>query len=381
MNRALIPIYAITFIDILGFTILVPLLPYVAERYGASTSVVGLLVSTVAIVAAVSSPMWGALSDRIGRKTVLLASQVCTLAGYLLLAIPGSILTVILSRVVAGLGGGNLGVAQSYVADVTDPHERDQAYAFQSAAFGAGFVVGPLLSGLLVHYGFAVPFYAAAALEVVILALTIVALPHATPRLRKPATARDTLRAINTPALRNLLTRQFLYIFGFTYLFTILGLYVQRALGMGAAQTSVFLGVAGAVGAAAQLGLVHRLAKRFGLAAVAQIGLAIGALAYAALFAVSTATGFVLFLIVWAAGGGLVSPALAALLSETAPHDQRGLVLGFSDSLNNFALMLAPAIGASVIEFDLRATGVIPAVALFLAFGFGAVARRQSDAR
>jgi MFS family permease len=285
---------------------------------------------------------------------------------------------VVLSRAVAGIGGGNLGVAQSYVADVTDPEDRDQAYAFQAAAFGAGFVVGPLLSGALVHFGYAVPFYAATFLELVILALTALWIPslsHETDGA-PPVPASAVMRAVNTAPMRNVLARQFLYIFGFTYLFTILGLYVQRVLREGASHTSVFLGIAGAVGAGAQLVLTHRLAKRFGIDAVAQIGFALGTIAYLALSFVDTVAAFIGFLVIWAASGGLTQPALAALISQTAPDHERGLVLGFSDGLNNLALMIAPAIGAAVIAANPRAAGVAPALALAIAFALGVRAKR-----
>ena len=301
----------------------------------------------------------------------------------MLLAIPGSLEIVVLSRVIAGIGGGNLGVAQSYVADVTNPEDRDQAYAFQAAAFGAGFVVGPLLSGTLVHFGYAVPFYAATCLEIAILMLTALWIPSVSPNhhnAARPPSAKAIVRAVNTAPMRNVLTRQFLYIFGFTYLFTILGLYVERVLHAGASHTSVFLGIAGAVGAGAQLLLTHRLAKRFGIDSVAQIGFALGTVAYIALSFVDTTAAFIGFLILWAASGGLTQPALAALISQTAPDDERGLILGFSDALNNLALMIAPAIGAAVIAANPRAAGAAPALALALAFALGARAKRAGFA-
>jgi MFS family permease len=171
MPRALVPLLAITFVDVLGFTILIPILPFYAEHFGASPTVVGAIYAMFAICSLVASPYWGRLSDRIGRKGVLIAAQVACLFGFSLLAAGTALWTVFVARAIEGLGGGGLGVTQAYVTDVTTPAYRARAFGLLGATFGLAFLIGPALAGVLVRFGYQVPFVVAAALA----ALTLVA--------------------------------------------------------------------------------------------------------------------------------------------------------------------------------------------------------------
>jgi MFS transporter, DHA1 family, tetracycline resistance protein len=136
---------------VLGFTILIPLLPFVAKHFGAPDAVAGSLITTSALCATLSSPLWGRLSDVAGRKRALLGSQAASFGGYLVLAFAGNLEVLFLSRIIEGLGGGSLGVATAYISDVTSEELRPQALAYASAAFGAGFIAGPVLGGALAH--------------------------------------------------------------------------------------------------------------------------------------------------------------------------------------------------------------------------------------
>ncbi len=155
---------AITFVDVLGFTLLIPILPFYAEQFGANPTTVGAIYSTVALCSLVSSPFWGNLSDRIGRKGVLVAAQVFAFLGFTLLASGTALWTVFVARGIEGLGGGGLGITQAYVPDVTTPQQRARAFGLIGATFGLGFLIGPALAGVLVRFGYHVPFAVAAAL-------------------------------------------------------------------------------------------------------------------------------------------------------------------------------------------------------------------------
>ena len=368
MPRALIPIYGITFLDILGFTILIPLLPFLAKRFGAADVVVGSLIATTAVFATLSSPLWGALSDRYGRKRALLGSQAASFVGYLLLASAGSLPLVFISRIIEGLGGGNLGVANSYIADVTTEEQRPQAFAFGTAAFGAGFVVGPILSGGLAHFGFTIPFVFAAVLQGINLFLTARLLPESHKPQR--ATLRwSTLReTILSRAVASVLVRRFLYIFAFTYFFTTFSLFLNEVLGAGPEVSSLLLGVAGVVGALTQIVLVDALVRRFGLHRVSLGAFASGIVAYAILGAVTSVALFVLAIAFWAFSGSILRPAIDARIAQLAPEDERGTLLSLGDSLDNFSMIFAPTIGAAVVGAAPRLIGVLPALALAAAF-------------
>lgn len=384
MTKALIPIYGITFIDVLGYTIMIPVLPYLAQRYAAPDIVVGILMTTMAICSSASAPVWGAMSDRFGRKRIVMISQVFSLAGYLMLALANSLALIFASRAIAGLGGGNLGVAQSYIADVTAEEHRDAAYAYFGVAFGIGFIIGPVIGGVLVRLGFDAPFFAAAALGLINMACTAAFLPagrFGASGVRRRV--REIVRALRMPPIRSLFARQFCFIFSVTYFFTIFALYLKHVLDFGPSEVAWMLAGAGIIGACVQLGAIGALTERFGPRNVSNAGFALGIAAYTLLAFVTGLWTFVVVLALWALGAALVSPTLTSMLSEAAPPSERGAVMGFNDSVNNAALIVAPAIGAAVSTINPRLVGIAPAVAasVALVLGLGAPTSLRGRAR
>lgn len=385
LPRALVPIYAIVFIDVLGLTILIPMLPALAKKLDTTPAVMGSAIAVTAVCATISSPLWGALSDRIGRKRVLQISQAFSFVGYASLALAGNVGWLFASRAIEGFGGGNLGVAQSFVADVTGEGQREKAFAYGAAAFGAGFVIGPVMAGQLLRLGTSVPFWVAAGLQAANFVLTAIFLEQTGARVRGPA-PREEARALaadlRTRAMLNLLGRQFLYIFSFTYFFTIFALYLKRDLHVGASDASLFLGLAGLIGAATQVVAVERLDRAFGDYALSQGAFAVGCVAYAAMIFIGTNLAtFVAFLVLWAISGSLLRPTLTKLLAAAAPPDRRGAILGFADSLSNASMIVAPVVGGIVVDAAPRAIGLLPAACLAAAFGLGLAARGREPAR
>ena len=376
LPRQVYPLYAIVFIDVLGFTFLIPLLPALAKRFAGSPFAMGMLISTMALCATLSSPGWGYLSDHVGRKKVLLSSQGFTLAGYLLIALAGNVPVLFLSRVVAGLGGGNLGVAQSYIVDVVEVRDRQRALAWGTAAFGLGFVVGPILGGLLLKLGLAAPFWAASALEVVNIVFTIFALRDAPPHVPAERDRRSLFSALLDRSMLNLMGRQFLFIFSFTYFFTVFGFYLDRELRIDSTGTSLLLGAAGVVGAAMLIFGVDRLARRFGDFGLSQIAFVAAFVAYALVVFVASLTTFAVVLIIWAASGSVLRPTLNKLIADVAPAQHRGAILGFADSLSNASMIFAPAIGSAIVGVDPRLSGVLPSICVAAAFCLGLLTKR-----
>ncbi|HTJ28282.1 MAG TPA: MFS transporter [Candidatus Limnocylindria bacterium] len=373
-TEALIPIYGVTLIDVLGMMIMVPLLPYLAQRFGASGFTVGLILTTSAVASVIAAPFWGAVSDRLGRKRIVLISQCVSLAGYLALATSRSLTMLFVARAIAGIGGGNLGVTQSYIADVTDEKQRDRAYALFGVLFGIGIVLGPVLGGFLIRFGLSVPFAAAAGIELVTIGLTLRFLPQQRPRARRQP--RSELRAalttiVRVPVVRSLVVRHFLFIFAVTYFFTIFALYVKQELHAGPEISSWLLACAGAVGGSALVLVAGPLTRRFGDTLVAQAGLGLSVLAYAALAFTPYLWAFGVALGVWAIGASCVEPTLTALISEAAPESERGAVMGFNDAANNLALIVGPPLGGYAIDLNPHLVGIIPACAVLIAFGLG----------
>jgi MFS transporter, DHA1 family, tetracycline resistance protein len=153
-SSPLLPIFLIVAVDILGYTIILPLLPFYAEKLGATPAVIGFLVAAYAVCQLVAGPLLGRFSDQIGRRPLLLFSQMGTLIGFLMLAYAGSLTMVFASRVVDGLTAGNLSLAQAYISDVTRPEDRAKSFGIIGIAFGAGFLIGPAISGALAQFGY-----------------------------------------------------------------------------------------------------------------------------------------------------------------------------------------------------------------------------------
>jgi DHA1 family tetracycline resistance protein-like MFS transporter len=369
---ALIPIYGITLIDVFGYMIMIPLLPYLAQKYGASGVEVGSLLATMAVASTVAAPVWGSLSDRVGRKPIVLISQFVSLFGYVALAFAPNLDALFISRGIAGIGGGNLGVTQSYIADVTPERYRDRAFAAFGAVFGLGIVLGPVTGGFLVHYGYGTPFLVAAGLETANILLTMRFLPQVAHKATRGIALAQSIRdLVKQPAVRNLVLRHFFFIFAVTYFFAVFALFVQHALGYGPQTASWLIAGCGAVGGITLVVAVGPLAKRRGDAFVAQLGIGLNILAYAGLGFAHTLWSLCVVLAVWAAGASCIEPTLSALIAQAAPKDERGAALGFNDAMSNFALMAAPSLGGFMIDRAIGLIGVIPGVALIVAFVLG----------
>src|SRR5207247_7772541 len=180
-SSPLLSIFLIVLVDVLGLTIILPLLPFYAESLGATPSTVGLLVSAYAICQLLAGPPLGQLSDRVGRRPVLLVSQMGTFVGFLILASARTLWVVFLARVIDGLTAGNLTVAQAYISDVTKPEDRAKSFGIIGIAFGLGFLIGPAVSGLLAKYDYRYPIFAAAALSATSILTTYLLLPAVQP--------------------------------------------------------------------------------------------------------------------------------------------------------------------------------------------------------
>ncbi len=380
MIRALIPIYSITLIDVFGYMIMIPLLPYLAQKYGASGLLVGALLAIMAVASTVAAPLWGALSDKLGRKPIVIISQVISLIGYLMVAWAPSLGMLFVARTVAGIGGGNLGVTQSYISDVTDDRHRDQAFAAFGVVFGIGIVLGPIAGGFLVKYGFWMPFVVSALIEAINIGLTLKFLPKTNRKRKDEFNLKSAAMEVWThPRTRSLILRHFLFIFAVTYFFSIFALYLKHAMNLGPEKASWLFAATGAIGAVALAIVVGPLARRFGDASVAQLGFALSVVAYGVLaFAHDL---WVLFgmLALWAVGASCVEPTIAALISESAAEDKRGATLGFNDSMSSIALMASPSLGGWIIDKDIALIGLVPGAAVLGALGLGML-RRNEDA-
>ncbi len=369
----LLPIFLIVLVGVLGLTIVLPLLPLYAESFGASAFVASLLVPTYAACQMLSGPVLGNLSDRIGRRRVLLLSQAGTLVGFLMIAGAPALWVVFAGRVLDGLTAGNLTVAQAYIADNTTPGNRARSFALIGIAFGLGFMVGPALGGYLSHYGMGVPLYLAAGLSALSIVCTWTLLPEqrAHPRSTRnesgapvaaPAGKRlsvvefgQYLEYFRRPVLNGLLLEFFLYLFAFSMFMSGFALFAERRYSLdGHAFTPREIGwvfaLAGLVGVLVQGGLLGRLVKRFGERRLIQVGLVCLGIGYAALVDVDPWIPLSVATAISAFGNSLLRPNMTSVITQVIERHEQGTVLGLTQSLASLANITAAPLSGWLIE-------------------------------
>ncbi|MBV8245601.1 MAG: MFS transporter [Candidatus Eremiobacteraeota bacterium] len=352
MIRRLAPILGITFIDIMGFSILIPILPYFVKHFGASDFTVGVLFSTFALCGLIAGPIWGNLSDRIGRKGVLIVSQVGATIGWAILAFAPSIPVVFVARIIEGLSGGNIGVTQAYVTDLVEPKERTRAYAYVGASFGAGFPFGGLLGGfLLERFGFSAPFLAAAALQLVTLVVTIAMLPESTSKADRSevATFQEILHNLTNKRTSAVLWQKLAISLGLYAWFAVFALFLQASLGLTPSQASFMFAGFGVLNVFLQIVVTGRVSDAVGNRTASNIGLFALIAAFAMIpFAHTFAVVLVAFT-VFGFGMSLTNPTITALISDAAPSNQRGTILSVASSLDSLSGVLTPVASTAVL--------------------------------
>jgi DHA1 family tetracycline resistance protein-like MFS transporter len=364
----LLPILGITFIDILGFSILIPLLPFLVKKFGAPDIAVGVVFAAYSACQLVAGPLWGNVSDRIGRKMVLIVSQIGATIAWTLLAFAPSLPWVVLSRALEGLSGGNIGVTQAYVGDLVEPKRRGEAFAYVGAAFSAGFVFGPATGGWLAErYGFAVPFLVAAALQLVTLVLTIVMLPESRSKSAEGAPAavglRDIARSLSDRAIAPVLWLRLVYTLAMYGWFSAMTLILHAQLGWGVAETSYVFASFGVLQVVLQLAVVGRIVDALGNRVATNVGLVFCVVAFCLIPFATSFVPAVVLLGLFGIGLSIENSAFPALASDVAPDDRRGTVLGVVSGLDSLAGFVMPPIVTGI----LGAFGVTPAAAIMIA--------------
>jgi len=380
-GRILGVVFAIVFVDLLGFGILIPVIPLYAESFGASEFVVGVLLASYSAMQFVAAPFLGSLSDRRGRRPVLLLSILGSVLAWTLFGLAWSLAVLFVARLVAGALAGNIAAAQAAIADVTPPEERAKGLGLVGAAFGLGFVFGPALGGLLSSPGvlaaarsvlpavvpvtkFSLPSFAAAAICLFDLVLAAAVLPETNTKNREvDRTSRtDRLkRALSNPALAALVVAFFVASFAFSGMESMFVLFLDQIYGYGTTTGGYVLAYVGVVIAILQGGLVGRLTKRYGERALAIGGAALLAVSLVSLPFTPTIgdllpavvpdhplVALLLVLTVLAAGNGLLNVSLSALVSRAATDDEQGGAFGLTQSAGSLARTVGPPVAGAL---------------------------------
>jgi MFS transporter, DHA1 family, tetracycline resistance protein len=353
-RKALAILFVTVFIDLVGFGIVIPLLPLYAERFGASPFAVTALVAVFSLMQFLLAPWWGRLSDRHGRRPILLIGLFGSALSYLMFGLAGTLGALFIARILAGSMGATIGVAQAYVADVTRPEERARGMGLIGAAFGLGFIFGPVIGGVLSNFGAGVPFLAAAALAAGNGVLALWWLPESlSPERRARAVAGGGLgarfrlfrRLVRDADMSSLLGGFFLITFAFAALEATLSLWSDRRWALTPSEVAYLFGYLGVVATLVQGVLVGPLARRLGERTLALVGA--GSFG-AALVLLATAPGLwmvAVALALLAFGQGVAVPSISSLISRHAPESEQGQMLGVSQSLSAMARVVGPLWG------------------------------------
>jgi MFS transporter, DHA1 family, tetracycline resistance protein len=366
----LIIIFITIFIDLIGFGIVIPVLPLYAERYHASETVIGLMLASYSMMQFIFAPLLGRLSDRVGRRPVLLLSLIGTSLGFVLMGLAHLIpfgmalfglspviVWLFLARIIDGISGGNISTAQAYIADVTPPDQRARGMGLIGAAFGLGFIFGPALGGLLSRFSAEAPFFFAAGLAALNATALYFLLPESlAPELRHAARRRAPLPEILEQAgdwqLKAVFATYFFATVAFAMLTATFALFASHRFHFDATHTGYMFTYVGVIGAFIQGGLIGRLVKAFGEKRLAVVGTMIFS---AALFALPLATTLVTLLVASsgiAIGNSLVTPTLNSLASKHVSSSFQGRILGAMASVASLARIIGPMLGGFLLGRD-----------------------------
>lgn len=370
----LLVIFFVVFLDLVAFGIVIPILPYYSKTFGANAFALGWLMAIFSIAQFLFSPIWGGLSDKIGRRPVLLLTILGGAAAMVATALAGSFWILFAARLLAGIFGANISTAAAYIADVTPPSERAKGMGIIGASYGLGFIFGPAIGGLLSVYGYHVPILLAAILSFLnfIFAFFVLRETLKTGSNEAPAgkkfsyTGLQVAFAKGTTAIPIVLF--FLSTLAFTQLEVVFGLFVLSRFGFEARDAGWLLAGMGLVSAFFQGGLIGRLAKKYGERNLLPVGFFFFTLCLAGAALSPTVLIFTLFLFGVAVGNGLVNPSLSSLVSKGAPGDKRGGVMGIYQSAGSLARVIGPP--AAGLMFDRMST----ASPILLSSGLMAVA-------
>ncbi len=363
-NRsALVLIFLTVFIDLLGFGILIPILPsFSVKELHIDEAAIGIAIALYSFVQFLFNPVLGKLSDKYGRKPVIVVCLFLNAMGYIVFSFTHSYILLLVSRVIAGIGGSSIGVAQAYIADITTRENRSKGMGLIGAAFGLGFVFGPLIGGLLSEFGYAVTGYVAAGFSLIAFTLTILYLPESLKKSQVIEQAQNQIRRkifdfaamkkiLQKPDLAILVLLFFILTFSFANIYGTFALLGLKVYGFTDMQNGYMFGIVGLTSAIVQGGLIGRINKVMSKKTILMVGSLLIMVALAMIPYAGTFLGLAIVSIVLSCGTGTFQPTVLSLISEVTSETEQGITLGMNQSLSSFARVLGPLWGGFAFEY------------------------------
>ena len=372
MRRSSLPIvYLAVFVDLLGFGIILPILPFYAEKFGANGLWIGAILTAYSAAQFVSALFLGRLSDRIGRRPVLLASLLGSALSLTASGFANSLVLLLLSRLIAGAFGGSITTAQAYVADVTTPSERTKYMGLLGASIGMGFVFGPGIGAALSGFGFSTAAFVAAGIAALNFLVGIVKLPESrvpgqADAVRRSFRLEDVKAALSQPTLGSALLSTFISTIAFVAMEATFALFGQVRFGLNPAGLGIIFTLVGIVVAVVQGGLIGRLHLRYDDRTLAGAGAVAMGVAFFLIPLMPSLTSAVVILGLLAAGQGLVSPTLSSLISQSSDVGEQGQTLGIGQSLSAGARAVGPLLAGWLYDRSIALPYLLAAALMLL---------------
>jgi MFS transporter, DHA1 family, tetracycline resistance protein len=358
-KASLTVIFITIFIDLMGFGILMPILPTFASKHlHVSDFGIGITVAVFSFMQFIFNPILGKLSDRIGRRPVMLATQSLTAISYVIFAYSNSFTLLIFSRMLAGLGASNIGVAQAYIADITTREERAKGMGIIGAAFGLGFVFGPVIGAFLAKYGYTVAGIGAAVFSFSAWVFAIFKLPESLHE--RKSEGRIRIKVFDFALVKSVITNPtvgFLVILYFVIIFSIANIYGTYALlgykvfHFSDLQNGMLFGISGLVGAVIQAGFIRAISNKWKDKTIVIIGLISLMVGLAFIPYGKNFSGEVIAMIILSIGTGILQPIIPSMVSKYSSEHQQGTILGVNQSLSALARVLGPLWGGFAFDF------------------------------
>lgn len=355
-NKSLSIIFLVVFIDLLGFGIILPLLPYIAERYQATPFMIGLLTSVYSFFQLIASPILGRLSDRYGRKKLLIISQLGSALGYLILGLAGNLPLLFLSRIIDGITGGNISIAQAYIADVTSKENRAKGMGIMGAAFGLGFIFGPAIGGALSNISFAAPAYFATAVSLISTLATVLLLKETVDIKKAKVSPRTKFslaefkRVLSLKQIGLMIFVFFVLNFAFSIMQGNFALWTQKSFNFTPANNGWLFTYVGVIAVLVQLRVLPFFTGRFKEKTILQIALVLMGLGLLFIPLSFNPNLLYIALALLPLGNGLAMPTIQAMASENVPPEEYGETMGFLQSAGSMGRILGPVIGGEIFQ-------------------------------
>ncbi|MBV9877681.1 MAG: MFS transporter [Verrucomicrobia bacterium] len=349
-------ILLVVFVDLIGFGMIIPILPLYAKSFQAAEWQIGLLLACYSFMQFLASPVLGYISDRIGRKPVLLVSLIGSAIGYAVMASAASLTMLFIARIIAGICGASVGTAAAYIADITPPENRSRRMGLIGAAFGVGFVLGPAIGGILSQFWTKGPFWFGAGLAFLNAIAVLLILPEPEKHVKRSEAAvpagTEVVDQTGRGGISILVVTYFVAIAGFAIVTMIYPQVLDRRFNLTPAQISLVFVFLGLVGAFIQGGAIGRMARRFGDYKLAAAGLLLMAISMVIMPFAHNMPLFLLFTFGLAAGNSLAQPTLMAMASRLAASTAQGRVIGTVQSAGSLGRVVGPSAGGFMLGWD-----------------------------